>query len=321
LDIGAIWDVIILQPVTNVLVAMSHYLFGSFGIAIVVITILFNLLLYPMTVRQLKATKATQDMQPKLAELRKKYAKDAQKLAQEQMKLYKESGVSPAGCLLPMLAQTPIWIALYQAIIRVMAVNPESFLNLSPYLYPWPVVYAALPLNQSFLWMNLAAPDMVLALLVGASMWVQQKMTTTVVNDPQMQRQNQTMQIMMPAMFVFLSMTFPSGLALYWVVSNLFRIVVQYFYSGWGGLTDWIDKLPGLLPFLKKKNYTVKPRVVKKDFSGTASPSAASTAVSEVNKNETTRDKRANRGGSNPAGSEGAGGKPGTDRDRRPKRR
>jgi YidC/Oxa1 family membrane protein insertase len=321
LDIGAIWDLIILQPVTNVLVTLSHYLFGSFGLAVIVITIVFNLILYPMTVRQLKATKATQDMQPKLAELRKKYAKDAQKLAQEQMKLYKESGVSPAGCLLPMLIQTPIWIALYQAIIRVMAVNPESFINLSRYLYPWPVVYASLPLNQSFLWLNLAGPDMFLALLVGGSMWVQQKMTTPVVNDPQMQKQNQTMQIMMPAMFVFLSMSFPSGLALYWVVSNLFRIVTQYFYSGWGGMTDWMDKLRGLLPFLKKKSYTVKPRIVKKDFSGTAPASPALTAVSEVNKNETSRDKRLNSGGSHAAGPEGAGGKPGTGGDRRPKRR
>ena len=69
-----------------------------------------------------------QDMQPKLAELQKKHGKNSQAMAQEQMRLYRESGVSPAGCLLPTLIQAPIWIALYQAIRGVMAVTPESFL-------------------------------------------------------------------------------------------------------------------------------------------------------------------------------------------------
>ena len=243
MDIGSIWDLIILQPVTNVLITLAHVLFGSFGLAIIVITIFFNLLLYPMTLKQMKATKATQDLQPKLAELRKKYGKDAQRMAQEQMKLYKESGVSPAGCLLPMFIQTPIWIALYQAIIRVMAASPESFVDLSGYLYSWPVVYNALPLNNNFLWFNLASPDMLLALMVGIAMWVQQKMTAPLASDPQTQAQTQTMQIMMPVMFVFLSMTFPSGLALYWVVSNIFRIAAQYFYSGWGGLATTVENL------------------------------------------------------------------------------
>jgi len=142
-----------------------------------------------------------------------------------------------------MVAQMPIWVALYQSIIRVMAANPESFVNLSGYLYSWSVVYNALPLNNNFLWFNLAAPDMLLALMVGAAMLVQQKMTAPAISDPQTKAQTQTMQIMMPMMFVFLSMTFPSGLALYWVVSNIFRIVVQYFYSGWGGLATTAEGL------------------------------------------------------------------------------
>jgi len=263
LDIGSIWDLIILQPVTNVLITLAHVLFGSFGLAIIVITIFFNLLLYPMTLKQMKATKATQDLQPKLAELRKKYGKDAQRMAQEQMKLYKESGVSPAGCLLPLFIQTPIWIALYQSIIRVMAASPESFVNLSGYLYSWPVVFNALPLNNNFLWFNMASPDMLLALLVGAAMWIQQKMTAAPVGDPQAQTQAQTMQIMMPVMFVFLSMTFPSGLALYWIVSNIFRIVMQYFYSGWGGLADMVNGIRDRL-FRGGRGAPVKQKYIKK---------------------------------------------------------
>ena len=261
--IGAIWQTAILNPLINVMIVLAHYLFGNFGLAIIVMTFVFNLVLYPLTLKQLKATKAQQEIAPKLAELRKKFGKDSQRMAQEQMKLYRESGVSPAGCLLPMLIQTPIWIALYQSIIRVMAASPESFVNLSGYLYSWPVVYSALPLNNHFLWLNLASSDMLLALLVGAAMWVQQKMTAPVVSDPQTQAQTQTMQLMMPIMFIFLSMTFPSGLALYWVISNLFRIAIQYYYSGWGGLADTYQNLKNRL-FPPKGKPPKPPKYIRK---------------------------------------------------------
>ncbi len=259
MDIGALWDLIILQPITNVLISLSHYLWGSFGLAIIVLTLVVNGLLYPLTLKQMRATKASQDLQPKLEALKKKHGQDAQALAQEQMKLYSESGLSPAGCLLPMLIQTPIWIALYQAIIRVMAVNPESFVNLSEFLYSWDIVYKALPLNNNFLWLNLAVPDILLAILVGLSMWIQQKMTTTQeIVDPQQRAQSQTMQVMMPLMFVFLSMSFPSGLALYWITSNTIRIAMQYFFSGWGGLSKSFKGLFNMLP--ARKSQTSKSR-------------------------------------------------------------
>ena len=237
MDIGAIWDLIILQPMINVVIGLSDILFSNFGLTIIIAAIIVRGALYPLTRRQLRATKAMQSLQPKIAELQKKHGKDKQKLAQEQMRLYKESGVSPAGCLGPMLIQMPIWIALYQAIIRILAVSPDSFLNLSHYLYNWPIVYSALPLNNHFLWMNLAVPDFFLAILVGASMWITQKMMTPVSTDPKQKSQTQMMTIMMPFMFFFLSMSFPSGLALYWVASNLITIVMQYFaLGGWGSL-------------------------------------------------------------------------------------
>ncbi|MFC1937810.1 YidC/Oxa1 family membrane protein insertase [Chloroflexota bacterium] len=154
--IGQIWDLIILQPILNTLVALSSYLFSSFGLTIIVLTIIVNLLMYPLTTKQLKATKGMQALQPQLAELQKKYAKDKTKLAQEQMRIYKESGMSPAGCLVPMLVQLPVWIALYQSIIRVLAVTPEDFLGLSQYLYSWPILYSTLPLQNMFIGLNLA---------------------------------------------------------------------------------------------------------------------------------------------------------------------
>ena len=237
MSIGAIWDVIALGPMINILIGLSDILFGSFGLTIIVLTIVIRAAMFPLTRKQMNATKAMQALQPKLLELQKKHAKDSQKLAEEQMKLYKESGVSPAGCLLPMMIQMPIWIALYQAIIRVLAVAPGNFLNLSKYLYSWPVVYSALPVDSHFLWLNLGSSDFLLALLVGATMWVTQKMSTPPTNTPQQQSQAQMMTVMMPLMFVFVSLTVPSGLSLYWLVSNLITIAVQYIITkSWGSL-------------------------------------------------------------------------------------
>jgi YidC/Oxa1 family membrane protein insertase len=231
------WDLIIQAPVINVLIVMSHYLADNFGLAIIALTIIVNLILFPLTLRQLKSTKAMQEIQPKLVEIQKKYAKDRQKLAQEQMKLYKESGIRPAGCAVTMIIQFPVWIALYRAIMLTLAMAPEGLLNLARYLYSWPVVYLALPLSRDFLGMNLAEPNFILAILVGATMWVQQKMSmTTTPTDPKQASQSQMMLWMFPMMFTLLAMTFPSGLALFWAASSIVRILLQYRVTGWGGI-------------------------------------------------------------------------------------
>jgi YidC/Oxa1 family membrane protein insertase len=240
------WDIALLQPLINVLIAISHYMFNSFGITIIVLTLVIRFILLPLTLRQLRSSKKMQDLQPQLLELQKKYAKDKQKLAQEQMKLYKESGVNAAGCALTMIIQFPIWIALYQAIIYALPLNPEALLNLSRYLYGWAVPLAQLPFNANFLGVNLAFGNPVLAVLVGITMWVQQKMVTPTNQDPRTAQQSQMMLWMMPLMFTFFSFSFPAGLALYWLISNLFSIVVQYFVTGWGGLNlNFLKNLRG----------------------------------------------------------------------------
>jgi YidC/Oxa1 family membrane protein insertase len=130
-----------------------------------------------------------------------------------------------------------VWIALYQAIMLALAVAPEGLLNLSRYLYPWDVVFSVIPLNRSFLTLDLAQPNIILAILVGATMWIQQKMsTTTVSSDPKQAQQSQMMIWMMPMMFGLLALSFPSGLSLYWVTSSVVRIFLQYRVTGWGGL-------------------------------------------------------------------------------------
>lgn len=237
--IGQIWDLVILSPMINVLIMLSSYLFNSFGLTIIVLTIITRVLMYPLTQKQLRASKAMQSMQAEVAEVRKKYEKDKQKAAQEQMRLMKESGVNPAGCVLPMLVQMPVWIALYQSIIRLLAAAPEGFLNLSRHLYSsWPLVFSQVPLDNKFIVLDLAVPNMFLAILVGGTMWVQQKMMTPPTADPKQQAQSQMMQWMMPLMFAFLTMSLPSGLALYWVTSSVIQIGMQYFVTGWGGLVS-----------------------------------------------------------------------------------
>jgi YidC/Oxa1 family membrane protein insertase len=240
----AVWYLIIANPILNVLVALTHLLGGSFGGAIIVLTVIVRLISWPLTRRQLKSTKAMQEMQPKIQELQKKYGKNQQKLQQEMMKLYKEAGINPLGCLWPMLIQLPIWIALYQAIMGALAATPESLLGLGQRLYSWDIVNQAIPLSSQFLGLHLGLTGsengmlgFLLAIIVGGTMWVQQKMTTAPAVDPRQQSTNRMMTLMMPLMFGFLTLMFPSGLALYWAVSNIIGIVTQYFVTGgWGYL-------------------------------------------------------------------------------------
>ena len=179
-----------------------------------------------------------QEMQPKIQELQKKYGKNQQKLQQEMMKLYKEAGVNPLGCLWPMLVQFPIWIALYQSIIRALATTPENLLDLAQRLYSWDIVNQAIPLSSQFLGLDLAGQgNIILAIVVGGTMWVQQKMTQAPAVDPRQQSTSRIMLLMMPLMFGFLCLSFPAGLGLYWAVSNVIGIITQYFVTGgWGYL-------------------------------------------------------------------------------------
>jgi YidC/Oxa1 family membrane protein insertase len=279
------------------LIVLSSILFNNFGLTIIVFTMVVRAAMYPLTIKQLKATKAMQSIQAQLSELQKKYAKDRRMLAQEQMKLYKQSGMNPAGCILPMLIQLPVWIALYQAIIKVLGAAPEDFLSLSKFLYTsWPMVFSQVPLESQFLWVDLAVPDrfFILPLLTGASMWVQQKMTTMPSTDPKQQQQSQMMLWMMPMMFVFLSMSFPSGLALYWVASNVIGIVMQYFVTGWGGLAG----------MMKPKKVTVEKKTKEPARPALPSPAAkaeSKPAVREV-KNGDSGGTRQDRGGGNQPG-------------------
>ncbi|MQG66158.1 MAG: membrane protein insertase YidC, partial [SAR202 cluster bacterium] len=249
-----LWNSIIIQPMINSLLILYSIAISNFGLAIILFTILIRAVMMPLTVKQSKQMKSMTALQPKIKEIQNKFKNDKQKQSQETMKLYKEQGVNPIGCLGPMFIQFPIWIGLYQAILQTVPNTPESLVNLSGHLYGWlPFVHDVVPINSQFIWMDLANPDpspVVMPLLVGISMFLMQKMTTMPAMDDRQASTNKMMLWMMPIMFGFFTMQFPSGLALYWVVSNLVGIVIQGFITGW-------DPLKNLLSFAR--NRTLRP--------------------------------------------------------------
>jgi YidC/Oxa1 family membrane protein insertase len=245
-----LFHVLLVDPMTNILVALARVFDGNFGIAIIIFTLAMRFITWPLTSKQYKQSRAMQTIQPQLQELQKKYkGKDPKKLQSETMALYREAGVNPLGCLVPMLVQFPIWIALYQVIRLSLGSTPEALVTLSGRLYPFPYVHQAVPLDNTFLIWDLGQSDttLLLPILVAITMYVQQKLITptpktTGALSQQQQQQQQTQQMMtwmMPLMFGWFSFTAPSGLALYWFVSNLSGIVLQYFYMG--RKIDWRD--------------------------------------------------------------------------------
>jgi YidC/Oxa1 family membrane protein insertase len=250
---------VFLRPMLNFLLLLYGWTGNNFGIAIIVFTILIRLVILPLTLQQLHQSKKMSSLSPKLNAIRQKYKNDSQKVSQETMALYREAGVNPIGCLGPMVIQFPIWIALYSAIYQVVPSNagrvvPEGILHLSGLLYPFvPQVYAAIPLNHVFLGLDLVevgtAASYVLAVVVGATMWMQQKMAINPDTvDPQSAQMNRTMLTIMPLMFAFFTISVSPGLALYWLVSNIISIILQYFVTGWGSLRDFrpLDSFGGL---------------------------------------------------------------------------
>ncbi len=268
-QLGLLFHLLLVDPMTNVLVALARLFGGNFGIAIIVFTLVMKLITWPLTASQYKQSRAMQTIQPQMQELQKKYkGKDPKKLQSETMALYREAGVNPVGCIIPMLVQFPIWIALYQVIRLSLGDTPESLVTLSSRLYPIPFIHQAVPLNTGLLYWNLGQPDKsyVLPFFVAVSMYVQQKLITPTPMagaTAQSQQQQQTAQMMtwmMPLMFGFWSLTVPAGLALYWAVSNLSGIVLQYFYMGrkfqWKSLLQFGPPSPSTAPAITAR----KPR-------------------------------------------------------------
>jgi len=228
-----VWDILIVNPFTNLLLFFYQILGNQTMLAVAALTLLVRLAITPLTLSQQKMMRKQQELQPRMKVLQEKYKNDRERLAQEQMALYKELGISPLGGCLPMLIQLPLMFALYGAIIRALASTPIALLDLPAHIYRWiPGLSAIVPLNSRFLWMDLAVRDplFIMPILVMATTWYQQKLLSpsTAGGDSQAQSMNQSMLVTMPLMMGFFSAQYAAGLSVYFVISNLIGIA-QYF--------------------------------------------------------------------------------------------
>jgi YidC/Oxa1 family membrane protein insertase len=212
------WFDVIAQPLL-VCLKFFHRFLHNYGLAIILLTILIKILFWPLTHKSYVSMQAMKKLQPKMAKIREKYKDDKEKMNQEIMQMYRTHKVNPMGGCLPMLLQIPVFFALYRVLYSSIAMRHAPFL--------W--------------WINdLSAPDRlyvgftipylgglpVLTLLMGISMFVQQKMTPTSA-DPRQEK----MMLMMPVVFTVFFVNFPSGLVLYWLVNNILSIGQQYYIN------------------------------------------------------------------------------------------
>jgi YidC/Oxa1 family membrane protein insertase len=237
------WDTLIITPFVNVLLFIYTIVGHNFGIAIILFTILIRLLTHPLMAQQIKGTQGLQKLQTdkRYIEMQKKYKDDKEKLAQEQMKLYKEMGINPFGSCLPTLIQFPLIIGLYQSITRALAATPLQLLDLTKHIYgSFLDIGNLLPLNSHFLWMELGQPERlpifgigvpVLAIIVVATTYLQSKLMTppsSAANpNDQSAQMSKMMNLYMPFLMGWLALTLASGLSIYFVTSNLIGIA-QY---------------------------------------------------------------------------------------------
>ncbi len=211
-----------LSPITHffekIIVFLYSNVVANYGIAIILLTIIVRLLLVPLSITQTRSMVKMQKIQPELKELQKKYKDDKQRLQQETMDFYKKHNVNPLSGCLPLILQLPVFFALFQALR-----NPSEIVTNVLGKFE---INGVLNHNYNFLWMNLNERDpyYILVILMVGTMFLSMKMTTT---DP---KQSKIMYIM-PVVFGFISFTFPSGILVYWVTTNIWSIGQQWIVS------------------------------------------------------------------------------------------
>jgi YidC/Oxa1 family membrane protein insertase len=256
------WETIIVNPFTTALLLIYKLIGGNFGIAIILFTILIRLLTHPLMASQIKSTaKMTAFQQSKQwQDIQKKYKGEKEKLAQEQMNLYKELGISPFASCLPSIIQIPLIFGLYQSIMRALAATPGQLLILTRAVSPLLDFFHIntpdlIPLHSNFLWMNLGQPERVymfgvgiplLAIIVAITTYIQSKVTMPASPNPNDQgaMMNKMMALYMPLLLGYFALTFASGLSIYFITGNIIGIA-QYALLG---KVNWRALIPGYKP-------------------------------------------------------------------------
>lgn len=234
--ISSLFHAILYQPILNLLVVLYNYIPGhDLGVAIVVLTLVIRIILYPLTQKSLASQKALQNIQPKIKEIQAKHKDDKQAQAKELMAIYSKEKVSPFSSFWTLLIQLPILIALYQVLIKGLGTAEITGL--------YSFIYNPGHLNSmSFGVLNLANKNLILAVLSGIAQFIQSKMfiqqspPKDVASKPGAKDEamtgmiNKQMLYFMPAFTVFIGASLPAGLTLYWFVSTAFMAAQQYFF-------------------------------------------------------------------------------------------
>lgn len=274
MNIGDIFNLIFLGPIINLLVLIFQMLSflhipGALGFSVMLMTIVIRLLVWPFMASQIKATKKMAELKPHLDLLKTKHKGDKQGLASAQMALYKEHGVNPAGGCLPAVIQIPIFIGLYQSILKILPGLDSNIHYINSLLY-FPQLKLPSTLDPYFLGLNLGVKPsefgshgiflLLIPLLTAGLTFIQSKMALPKavkkypsdspkekkekenVEDSMGQVQSQ-MVYMMPIMIGYFAFNFPIGLAIYWNTYTILGIIQQYTVSGWGGMSDLIGKI------------------------------------------------------------------------------
>ncbi len=229
--IGDIFNLLVVNPMTNLLLLLYGLLGQSFVLAIVVLTLLIRLVTLPLTFKQQTSAAKMAAMQPRIKAIQEQYKSDPAKQQAELRKI----GFSPLSGCLPLVIQFPILIGLYQAIVRTLSLTPLSLLELGRYVYGFvPNLAQLIPINGSFLgFMDLGSANhatsfYVIPILVVLTTWASSKFMQAPTTDPTMAQTNQMMTMTMPLMIGFFSLSTPIGLGIYWIASNVIG-VLQYF--------------------------------------------------------------------------------------------
>jgi len=194
-------------PFYKVLLWINNYV-GNWGWAIIFFTLLVKFILFPLSYKGMMSMQKLKDLAPKMKEIKEKYKGDPAKMNAQMMEMYKKHGANPMGGCLPLILQIPVFFALYRVLLNAVELQGA----------PW------------ILWINDLSrmdPYFVLPLLMGASMWFQQRITPSNFTDPLQEKIFKFFPVIMTVFFIY----FPSGLVLYWLVNNLFTIGQQYFIN------------------------------------------------------------------------------------------
>jgi YidC/Oxa1 family membrane protein insertase len=236
-----IWNLVFIRPMVNSLIILYIFLGSSFGLSIISFTVFIRLIMFPLSMRQTKQMKAMSLIQPKIKAIQEKYKDDRQRISKETMSIYKQQGINPVGCLGPLIIQMPIFIGLYQALYITLPSSPENLTQLYDSIYGFiPIINQAIPIDGKFLWLNLetivGSADLYtkisFPILVAASTFLMQKTTATPAMDDRQKSTNRMMLWFMPLLLGYFTLSFPSGLALYWLISNVIGTIIQLLITG-----------------------------------------------------------------------------------------